>query len=339
MNEWFYAKGGQQSGPVTFQQLVELAGRGELGPNDLLWNSTMKDWAPASQVPGIFGAPPNPATPPADPSNPYAAPQSAWNEPALSAGAVLPEIIHGSDPIDAGGCVKRGFELAKRNAGNVAIVFLVYFALSFAVGMVQGVVDAFTGFGRGQIDFSTGQMITDSHGEKNWPVFIMSRVITQIFTVFLALGLGRIGLNLVSGKEVSVGMLFGQGDKLVRAVLASLLFGIMVGIGCLLLIVPGIYIALRYGQYMMAIVDRDMGIMDAFSYSSSITTNNRVNLFVFWLLVMLICFAGILACCVGMLVAIPIVWMASMVAYRWMQYGHRAALDHPGTQIPMLSGM
>ncbi len=336
MNEWYFAKGGQQSGPVTFEQLVELAGKGELGPNDLLWNSTMKDWAPANQVPGIFDAPPNPSMPTADPANPYAAPQSAWNEPAA---AGFPEIVHGSDPLDAGGCIKRGFELAKRNAGNIAIVFLVYFALSFAVGLVQGIVDAFTGFGQAQVDFSGGQVTTYSHEVKNWPVFIIGRIITQTFSIFLALGLTRIGLNLVSGKAVSVGMLFGQGDKLVRAILGTLLFGIAVGVGCLFLIVPGIYIALRYGQYMMAIVDRDMGVMDAFSYSSSVTTNNRTNLFVFWLLAMLICFAGMLACGVGLLIAVPIVWMASMVAYRWMQYGHRAALDHPGTQIPMINGL
>jgi hypothetical protein len=339
MNEWFYARGGQQSGPVTLEQLVELASRGEIGANDLVWNSTMKDWTPAGQVAGIFVAASDPEMPVADPSNPYAAPQSAWNEPALTAGAVLPEITHGSEPLDPSGCVKRGFELAKRHAGTVALVFVVYFAISFAVGMVQAVVDTATGFGQMRFDYAEGRMSTYSQPDKNWPIFLMSRVIIQTFSIFLALGLARIGLNLASGKEVSVGMLFSQGDKLVRAVLASLLFGIMVGIGCLFLIVPGIYLALRYGQYMVAIVDRDMGVMDSLSYSSSITTNNRTNLFLFWLLAMLIGFAGMLACGVGLLIAVPIIWMASMVAYRWMQYGHRAALDHPGTQVPMLSGL
>ncbi len=57
MTEWYYARGGQQSGPVTFEQLGELARSGGLHPKDLVWTSTMKDWTPAGQVPGLFVAP------------------------------------------------------------------------------------------------------------------------------------------------------------------------------------------------------------------------------------------------------------------------------------------
>ena len=164
-------------------------------------------------------------------------------------------------------------------------------------------------------------------------------MITQVFSIFIGLGLARIGLNLVSGKEVSVGMLFGEGDKLLRALGATILFGLMMFCGLLLLIVPGVYIALRYGQYMVAIVDRDMGIMESLSYSSSLTTNNRLNLLLLYLLAMAIVIAGMLACGVGLIFAGPVVWLMYLVAYRWMQYGHRATLDQPGTKTPLLAGV
>jgi uncharacterized membrane protein len=86
-------------------------------------------------------------------------------------------------------------------------------------------------------------------------------------------------------------------------------------------------------------VDRNLGIMESFSYSSSITTNNRLNLFVLALLYILIAIAGCLALCVGILFAYPVIMLSGIVAYRWMQYGHRAVMDHPGTQTPMLSGV
>jgi hypothetical protein len=70
MTEWYYARGGQQSGPVTFEQLGELARNGGLNPKDLVWTSSMKDWTPAGQVPELFVAPATPAAPPADPANP-----------------------------------------------------------------------------------------------------------------------------------------------------------------------------------------------------------------------------------------------------------------------------
>jgi uncharacterized membrane protein len=90
---------------------------------------------------------------------------------------------------------------------------------------------------------------------------------------------------------------------------------------------------------MVAIVDRDMGVMESLSYSSSITTNNRLNLFLLYLLAMAIVIAGMLACGVGLIFAGPVVWLSYMVAYRWMQYGSRAALDHPGTTTPLLAGV
>jgi uncharacterized membrane protein len=120
---------------------------------------------------------------------------------------------------------------------------------------------------------------------------------------------------------------------------ASILYYLMVFIGILLLVVPGIYLALRFMHYQTAIVDRNMGVIDSLSYSSSITTNNRLNLFLLGLLSFAIAIAGMLALVVGLIFAIPVIWLAALVAYRWMQYGSRAVEDHPGTTTPLLSGV
>src|SRR6478609_1068429 len=103
MNEWYYARGGQQSGPVTFPALAALARSGGLAATDLVWISSMKDWTPAGQVPGLFDAAAGQAKPmgaTADPANPYAPPQSAWEAPIASHATALSEIIPGSEPID-----------------------------------------------------------------------------------------------------------------------------------------------------------------------------------------------------------------------------------------------
>lgn len=68
MSDWFYTRGGQQSGPVTFDQLKELARAGQLDKSDLTWTSIMKDWTPSGQVEGIFASPSSisPPMPPSD---------------------------------------------------------------------------------------------------------------------------------------------------------------------------------------------------------------------------------------------------------------------------------
>lgn len=342
MTEWYYARGGQQIGPVSFEQLTELARNGGLDPlKDLVWTSTMKDWVPAGQVTGIFGAAVQPPVSATDPSNPYSAPNSTWTEVAqITAGVALDEIIPGSEPIDVGGCVKRGFELTVRNFGMILLVGIVYLAVSIGAGFVLALMDAALGLGHHQSTFTSGPPggwgSSMSYQQNGSPLNI---ILSKVLSVFLSLGASRIGLNLVSGKEFSIGMLFQGGKKLLPAIGASLLFGLMVGIGCLFLIVPGIYLAMRYGLFLTAMVDRDLGVMESFQYSSSITTNNRMNLFLLSLLALVIIVAGCLALCVGMFFAIPVIWLSWIVAYRWMQYGHRAALDHQGTTTPMLSGL
>jgi hypothetical protein len=93
-DQWFYAQGGQHIGPVTFEQLTQLARSGGLTANDLVWQEGMPDWQPAGQVAGLFAAAasnyaptaaPYPAQPqspvPAQPINysgPYQPPQHGY---------------------------------------------------------------------------------------------------------------------------------------------------------------------------------------------------------------------------------------------------------------------
>jgi hypothetical protein len=338
MKEWFYARGGQQSGPVTFDQLKELARSGGLdATKDLVWTSTMRDWQTAGQVEGLFDKHARQDVPPPDPANPYAAPQSAWNEPLPAAGVALQEIVPGSEPIDVGACVKRGFELTKRNFGTILLVGLTYFGVSIAAGMVFGGIDSALGFGTTHSQWqSEGGNTFAKYQQTGGPV---SMILGNVLSILLSLGMVRIGLNLVSGKQVSVSQLFGESRKLLPAIGASIIFGVMIVIGFILLIIPGIYVILRYGQFMNAIVDRNLGVMDSLSYSSSITTNNRLNLFLLVLLSIAIVIAGFLALVVGLVFAYPLIWLSWMVAFRWMQYGSRAAMDHPGTTTPLLGSL
>jgi len=335
MTQWFYARGGQQNGPVTFEQLVELARNGGLdATRDSVWNESMQGWTPAGQIPGLFGASLESPVPPSGAANPYAAPQSNWNEFVPSMQPALSEIEPGSDVIDPMVCLTRGIEIVKRQFVNILLVGLVYFGCVMGLSIVVNLIDVMS------MAMSSGGFQNPGEPSGLRITFqILSQIVMQVLSIFLQLGLVRIGLNLVSGKEVSVGMLFGQGAKLLRAIGASILFGIAVLIGILLLIVPGIYIALRYGHFMTAIVDRDLGIMEAFEYSSSITTNNRMNLFLLALLCIGVTLIGLLLCFVGLIFAAPVVWLTGLVAYRWMQYGRSATLDQPGTQNPMLNAV
>jgi hypothetical protein len=54
--EWYFAREGQQHGPVPLAQLQNLAAAGQLLPTDLVWHEGMPSWSQAQWTRGLFSA-------------------------------------------------------------------------------------------------------------------------------------------------------------------------------------------------------------------------------------------------------------------------------------------
>ena len=74
---WYYTQGDAQAGPVSAQELKSLATSGKLLRDDLVWKEGMDDWAPASEVRGLF--PESSAEPPEPPPASNAGPPPVSN--------------------------------------------------------------------------------------------------------------------------------------------------------------------------------------------------------------------------------------------------------------------
>jgi hypothetical protein len=48
--EWYYTTAGTQVGPVSDEQIKQMAADGTLRPDDMVWNQSMEGWIAASQV-------------------------------------------------------------------------------------------------------------------------------------------------------------------------------------------------------------------------------------------------------------------------------------------------
>ncbi len=329
MIAWYYSKDGQQNGPVSQEELARLIGTGSVGAKDLVWREGITDWTPAGAVPEFASSPPPVpasvpvATAPAGPLNPYQAPESSWMEQVSQIGDPVlgQEIIPGSQPLDIVECIKRAFELTKRHFGILIGAGVVYWVVLFVFQLATGF--AARPFGQPYMT-PDGMMVTPPMATVAGTVVW---ILNQILGIFLGLGLARVGLNVVSGKEATVGMLFGEGRKMMTAVGATILYVLMVAVGFVLLIVPGIYLALRFGQFQNAIVDKDLGVIDSLKYSARLTEGNKMNLFGLYILLVLIAIAGAIALLVGLIFTIPMFYMGVFLAYRWLQYGRAALSD------------
>jgi hypothetical protein len=91
-SEWYYTTNRQQMGPVSWEELQQLAERGLLKPQDLVWTDGMPEWVKASRQQGLFATAKAPApTAPAPAASPPAAAQPASAPAEADDYALAPE--------------------------------------------------------------------------------------------------------------------------------------------------------------------------------------------------------------------------------------------------------
>jgi hypothetical protein len=81
-DEWYYAKNGQQMGPVSTEVLTRMATSGQVQPTDLVWREGMPNWAPARTVRALFPEPPQVTPIPVEPARGYALSPEPAPQPA-----------------------------------------------------------------------------------------------------------------------------------------------------------------------------------------------------------------------------------------------------------------
>jgi uncharacterized membrane protein len=140
-----------------------------------------------------------------------------------------------------------------------------------------------------------------------------------ILSAWITAGFYKITLSLYEEKKLAVTEIFTQFKYFWRILGASLLLAIIVIIGTLFFIIPGIYLALRYQFTLAAIVDKDMSITEAMDYSSKLTDKVKLRLLAFGFAEFGVILLGVLALGLGVLVAMPVVWMANIYVYKKLQ--------------------
>ena len=141
-------------------------------------------------------------------------------------------------------------------------------------------------------------------------------IIGALLSAWITCGYVTMLLSYQAGKKLPLDTLFTQTKQYGRVLGGTLLLGLIVCGGLLLLIVPGIYWALKYQYTIMLIIDKDLGIREAMRQSAALTAGQRMSLFVFDLALLGTVVLGAICLGVGILVALPIVWLANIVVYR-----------------------
>ena len=118
---------------------------------------------------------------------------------------------------------------------------------------------------------------------------------------------------------------------ILRYIAASVLYALIVLLGLVLLVVPGLVWAVTYGFYGYAVVDKGLSAAEALSYSRAITKGKRWRIFALSAFVIAANMAGMMFFGIGLLITIPITALAWTRAYRALSaaYEHARGENEP----------
>jgi len=134
----------------------------------------------------------------------------------------------------------------------------------------------------------------------------------------ILVGMWRAILGMIDGRAPEIGMMFGGFDQFGDAFLAYLVRMILVTLGFLLLIVPGVILAIMWGFTFPVLAENRLGFWQAMHRSAVLTEGYRWRLLLLALACFLVLMLGLVALCVGIFVALPVCMTAFALAYRWL---------------------
>ena len=196
-----------------------------------------------------------------------------------------------SEPFSISEAIKYGFNFFKDNLVTFIKFGIVLLLINVATGMVTS---AFKG---------------------SQASFIWS-LVSWVISMLVQIGSIKIVLELYDKKTLKLSNLYNQHRILLRYLGATILYMVMVIAGFICLIIPGIYLAIKFQFYSFLIVDKNMGVMDSLKNSSAMTEGVKWKLLLFALALGGINILGALCLLVGLLVTIPTSTMATVYVYR-----------------------
>lgn len=160
-------------------------------------------------------------------------------------------------------------------------------------------------------------------------------IVTAVLLWWLYLGFLRMTLAAHAGGQINFNFLFAEKwPALLQFIIASVVTGVIVGIGFILLIVPGVIaqVGLLFGAFF--VVDKGMKGIDAVKASWNLTKGHKWDIFWAFIVLMLLNVAGALLFFVGLLVTVPMTILALTHMYKELEKHVSVAPVAPVTPTP-----
>ena len=125
------------------------------------------------------------------------------------------------------------------------------------------------------------------------PTNVILNIIILCISAYIQVGIALYCLEIYKGKEAGLEMIFSRFNGL-KPIIFMLIYTLIVLLGLILFVVPGIILGLMYSQIFFILADDpDVGVNEAFNMSNQMMRNNKWQLFMLNLEALLYFIAGV----------------------------------------------
>ncbi len=192
-----------------------------------------------------------------------------------------------------GAVIHFGWEKMKEHMGFFVLMFLVMIGAS----IVPAILAAFI-------------------PQDYWYLSLLIFLIYIALGTIMGIGFIKIMLDATDGKRPSLATLFTEWDVFFKYLAVMIIYGIVVYVGFMLLVFPGVIWMLKYYFAPMLVVDKKMGPIEAMKKSSEMTMGLKWDVLGLHLTTGVVSFLGFICLYVGALFSVPAAMIATTKAYR-----------------------
>ena len=176
-------------------------------------------------------------------------------------------------------------------------------------------------------------------------IFGLIYIVLVVFSFLIRIGTLKFGLRIFDGEKPKIKELWSYTNLFWKCILIGVIFGLAVAVvflvatGVSLLSMPLlhalsfplyvvlltigsmvlVYLYIKYGFSYFCVVDKNSGVKESFKKSAEMTKGNMWRLLGFWVVFGVINVIGLMVFVVGLLVTVPVSFLAIVVVYRALE--------------------
>lgn len=253
--------------------------------------------------------------------NPYAMPESQLQEVSApgQAPSIAEALSRGYD-FSIGGLLSEAWQKTKGTKGIIWGGFLAFYAALLAAALVMILVMSLFGaigaVGMAGLADGSGEGLMAA-GAVGMVLMSLAFMLVMLAVVYpFVAGINMVGIRQAAGQPVRFGEVFSHFGRTLPLLGAAILMGILVNLGFLLFVLPGLYLAIAFILTIPLIAERKLSAWDAMMTSCKAINQHWFKVFFLYIVLGIILTISMIPLMIGLIWTFPLFIVAQGVLYR-----------------------